>query len=107
MLSALGVLTALGGFAYLGVVLANAWRGAPPDGWSSLMVVVLLVGGLQMAMLGVLGEYLWRALEDGRRRPAWVIEDVARPPSFLDRGDVAAAGSVVAPTARAVSGGRG
>jgi polyisoprenyl-phosphate glycosyltransferase len=107
VLSALGVLTALGGFAYLGVVLANAWRGAPPDGWSSLMVVVLLVGGLQMAMLGVLGEYLWRALEDGRRRPAWVIEDVARSQLSPEEGGVAAGGSVVSASAGAISKGRG
>lgn len=107
VLSALGVLTALGGFAYLAVVLVNAWRGAPPDGWSSLMVVVLLVGGLQMAMLGVLGEYLWRALEDGRRRPAWVIEDVARPRTSRESGVAAAEGTVTVMPARPTSGGRG
>ena len=49
-------------------------RGAPVQGWSSLMVVVLLVGGLQMVMMGVLGEYLWRALDESRRRPRYIIE---------------------------------
>jgi polyisoprenyl-phosphate glycosyltransferase len=39
-----------------------------------LMVVVLLVGGLQMVMMGVLGEYLWRALDESRRRPRYIIE---------------------------------
>ena len=41
------------------------------------MVVLLVVGGLQMLMLGVLGEYLWRALEESRGRPRYIIEDVA------------------------------
>ena len=73
-LSLLGVLTALGGFGYAAFVVGNALAGHPPTGWSSLMVVVLLIGGLQMLMLGVLGEYVWRALGEARRRPRWLIE---------------------------------
>ena len=30
------------------------------------MVVILLIGGIQMIMLGVLGEYLWRTLDESR-----------------------------------------
>ena len=70
----LGFLTALVGFGYAGVVVTNALRGLPPQGWSSLMVAVLLLGGVQMTMLGVLGEYLWRALDEARRRPRYLIE---------------------------------
>ena len=39
------------------------------------MVAVLLIGGGQMIMLGVLGEYLWRTLDESRRRPRYFIED--------------------------------
>jgi len=36
---------------------------------------VVLVGlGLQMLMIGVLGEYLWRALDESRRRPRYFVE---------------------------------
>jgi len=45
------------------------------QGWSSLMAVVLVLGGLQMLMLGVLGEYLWRVLDESRRRPRFLIEE--------------------------------
>lgn len=38
------------------------------------MVVVLILGGVQMVMLGVLGEYLWRALDESRGRPRYLIE---------------------------------
>jgi hypothetical protein len=38
------------------------------------MVVVLVVGGLQMLMMGVLGEYIWRALDESRRRPRYLVE---------------------------------
>jgi dolichol-phosphate mannosyltransferase len=49
--------------------------GHPIEGWASLMVVTLIIGGLQMLMLGVLGEYLWRNLEESRKRPLFLIED--------------------------------
>jgi glycosyltransferase involved in cell wall biosynthesis len=46
------------------------------EGWSSLMVVVLVVSGVQMLMLGVLGEYMWRNLEETRRRPRFIVDRV-------------------------------
>jgi len=70
-----GFLFALIGFCYLAVVLFNALRGVPPQGWSSLMTVLLVVSGIMMFMLGVLGEYLWRALDEARHRPRYLIED--------------------------------
>lgn len=75
LMSLLGFMVALLGFIYAGVVTVNALIGLPPQGWSSLMVVVLLIGGMQMVMTGILGEYLWRALDEARRRPRYLIED--------------------------------
>jgi glycosyltransferase involved in cell wall biosynthesis len=75
-MSYLGFVLALLGFAYALVVISRALRGYGVQGWSSLMVVVLVLGGIQMLMLGVLGEYLWRALDESRRRPRYLIEAV-------------------------------
>lgn len=74
LMSYVGFTTALLGFLYAGLVVFDALRGFPPQGWASLMVVMLILGGVQMVMLGVLGEYLWRALDEGRRRPRYIIE---------------------------------
>lgn len=73
-MSYLGFLVAVMGFIYAGVVILNALAGNPVQGWSSLIVVVLLIGGVQMVMMGVLGEYLWRALDEARRRPRYIVE---------------------------------
>jgi glycosyltransferase involved in cell wall biosynthesis len=73
-MSYLGFAVASAGFLYAGLVILNFLRGAPVPGWSSLMVAVLLVGGIQMVMMGVLGEYLWRALDESRRRPRYIVE---------------------------------
>jgi polyisoprenyl-phosphate glycosyltransferase len=73
-MSMVGFVTATLGFLYAGVVVINAAFGKPVEGWSSLMVVVLVLGGIQMIMLGILGEYLWRALDESRSRPRYVVE---------------------------------
>ncbi|MBI5031827.1 MAG: glycosyltransferase [Chloroflexi bacterium] len=72
--SVVGMLLALFGFLYAGfVVIARIVWGFPVEGWTSLMVVLLLVSGVQLVMLGILGEYLWRNLDETRRRPLYLI----------------------------------
>jgi polyisoprenyl-phosphate glycosyltransferase len=73
-MSYLGFVVGFAGFLYALLVIINFINGNPIQGWSSLIVVVLLVGGIQMVMMGVLGEYLWRALDESRRRPRYIIE---------------------------------
>jgi polyisoprenyl-phosphate glycosyltransferase len=76
-MSVFGTIVALVGCIYAFVVIVNYVIGVPGEGWTSLMVVVLVIGGLQIAMLGVLGEYLWRSLDESRRRPRYNVERVA------------------------------
>jgi hypothetical protein len=52
-------------------------RARSQTGWTSLMVVVLVIGGIQMTMMGILGEYLWRALDEARHRPRYNVERVS------------------------------
>lgn len=75
LMSYLGMAASVVGLLYAVVVILNKIIiGGPVDGWSSLMVVILLMGGFQMTMLGVLGEYLWRTLEESRQRPKYFVE---------------------------------
>lgn len=79
LISAAGVAVSLLGTLYAAVVIVRASFGSIPEGWSSLMVVVLILGGFQLLMLGVLGEYLWRAFDEVRGRPRYLIEDESVP----------------------------
>jgi dolichol-phosphate mannosyltransferase len=73
----LGALLALAGFAHAVVIVVLRIAGEiPVQGWAALMVVVLVLGGLQLLMLGVIGEYLWRTLDETKRRPLFVIDRV-------------------------------
>ena len=49
-----------------------------PAGWASVMLVLLLTTSFQMLMMGVLGEYLWRNLDESRKRPLYVIDEIIR-----------------------------
>jgi dolichol-phosphate mannosyltransferase len=74
-MSLCGLLLALGGFAYATVIVLRAvLGGGAVQGWSSLMCVLLIVSGVQLLMLGVLGEYLWRAFDEIRGRPSYIVE---------------------------------
>jgi len=77
-MSFLGMLFSFLGFGYaLVVVILRLMTRTPVQGWSSLIVVVLVLGGVQMMMLGVLGEYLWRTLEAARQRPIYFLEETS------------------------------
>jgi dolichol-phosphate mannosyltransferase len=65
--------------AVLGVILgllavAGVAIGPLVPGSLLILAGILVVGGLNLVMLGVVGEYLWRALDESRRRPPYVIE---------------------------------
>jgi dolichol-phosphate mannosyltransferase len=52
--------------------------GTPILGYASLMSVVLFGFGLIFIVLSMLGEYIWRALEESRKRPPFIIDEVHR-----------------------------
>ncbi len=53
--------------------------GTPILGYASIMSVVLFGFGVIFIMLSILGEYIWRALEEARNRPPFIIDEVRRP----------------------------
>lgn len=75
LMSLLGMVVAGIGFLYALFLIANSFAGNVPSGWTSTIVVVLILGGIQIVMLGVLGEYLWRNLAEARQRPRYLLED--------------------------------
>ncbi|MBN2562490.1 MAG: glycosyltransferase family 2 protein [Phycisphaerae bacterium] len=75
-MSYVGMACSLLGFLYAFIVIiVRLITDEPIEGWASLMVVLLVMGGIQMTMLGILGEYLWRTLEAARHRPLYFLEE--------------------------------
>lgn len=73
-MSVLGCMVAVIGFIYAGCVFLNYLQGTAVDRINLLVFCVLTIGGIQMIMLGIIGEYLWRTFDESRRRPRYVIE---------------------------------
>jgi dolichol-phosphate mannosyltransferase len=74
-ISFLGLLLGLVAFAYGGFVIIARILGWIPyvQGWSSLMVVLMIVSAFQMIALGIIGEYVWRVLDAARARPNFIV----------------------------------
>ncbi|ABJ78363.1 glycosyltransferase family 2 protein [Leptospira borgpetersenii serovar Hardjo-bovis] len=75
--SYLGFFTAFCGAIYaLYVVYLRIFTSETITGWSSMMIVVLILGGTQLLALGMIGEYLSRVNDESKNRPLYVIEDI-------------------------------
>src|SRR5262249_12386309 len=74
-ISSLGLFVSMLSFLFGFYVLLNwLFLGTRVEGWTSVMMAVLFVGGVQLTMIGVLGEYLWRILDEVRGRPLYVVD---------------------------------
>jgi dolichol-phosphate mannosyltransferase len=77
LFSFLGLIYAIISFSY-GLVIFFSWLtfGIEVQGWVPMMLVLTFTAGLQMTLLGILGEYLWRTLDEARGRPLFVIDTI-------------------------------
>jgi dolichol-phosphate mannosyltransferase len=65
----------LSSLAILVVVGLKAWHGDDyPMGIPTITVLVLFIGGVQLAGIGVLGEYIGRVYDEVRRRPMYIVD---------------------------------
>jgi polyisoprenyl-phosphate glycosyltransferase len=72
-----GAVSALVGLAGAVIVIfQKIFFGVPAEGWASLMVVVLVIGGIQLSFLGLIGEYTGRILMNSNSSPKFVIRDI-------------------------------
>ncbi|HVJ01737.1 MAG TPA: glycosyltransferase family 2 protein [Sphingomonas sp.] len=69
-----------GASALLVLYIVGGWLiGRAIPGWTSLMLVVVVLGAVQMFVLGMIGEYLGRLYVESKRRPLYLVADVAGP----------------------------
>ena len=78
--SYLGLATSALAFLYILVVVALKLIGISYSGYTSMMAAILLLGGVQLTVLGILGEYVGRIFEQGQQRPLYLIDQVQGEP---------------------------
>lgn len=76
LVSSFGFFVSSVGFLYLLYIIGVAvFTDDTVQGWASLMVIVLFLGGVQLLSLGVIGEYLGRINEEVKGRPNYIIRE--------------------------------
>jgi len=76
-ISVMGFFVAFLSFTYGIFVLISYLCGfIPVAGWASLVALITFLLGMIMLMLGVIGEYLWRILDETRKRPTYLIDEI-------------------------------
>ena len=80
-----GVLSAVLGFLYLIYIIVGAFlNSGTPMGWRSLMVVMLMLGGIILIVLGIVGEYVGRIYMCVNSAPQYVIRKAFRSGDVLE-----------------------
>ena len=75
-MTVLGVFVAMISFSYgLFILIASIFVELEQPGWASTMIVMSFLMGTIMVMLGILGEYLWRILDEVKRRSPYIIDE--------------------------------
>ena len=66
------------GSVLLILYIAYAWlAGQSIQGWTSLMLIVVVLGAVQMFVLALMGEYIGRLYNEAKRRPLYIVQEVA------------------------------
>ncbi len=95
MASYVGFFSAAGAFVYaLGFLVKTLVVGDSVRGFPTLIVTILLLGGLQLMAMGILGEYLGRLFMESKRRPLYLLDEY-RPAACISAAAVP--GAVVRP----------
>lgn len=76
----LGLVLSVVSLSYIGVIIFQKIMGWYEPGWPALMSAVLLLGGIQMMMLGFVGLYVGAIFRETKGRAQYLIKEVVTPP---------------------------
>jgi polyisoprenyl-phosphate glycosyltransferase len=79
MMSSIGLVSvAIGALYAISVAIARMTGQVPGGGYAVIVILILTMGGLNILMLGVLGEYVWRIYDELRGKPLYIVDKVIK-----------------------------
>jgi dolichol-phosphate mannosyltransferase len=84
--TALGLACSMVAFLAIPVAVGFKIAGQFVPGITTVLIAVLLLGGIQLITVGIIGEYLGQVYEEVKRRPLYVVEHTSDPVGYSDRG---------------------
>jgi dolichol-phosphate mannosyltransferase len=82
----MGVVMVVFCFAYLVYTVIRFALNQTIQGWTSLVVLILLIGGVQLFSLGIVGQYVARIFEEAKNRPLYLIDEVVEGSELVPGG---------------------
>jgi len=71
----LGLMISLAAMAFACYALFSYLRGNTIPGWTSVAVLIAFIGGVQLLVMGMLGEYIGRIHEETKMRPLYIVQE--------------------------------
>lgn len=71
----IGTIVSLISFGLLTMTVISYFQGKTVPGWASLMTVVTFMGGIQLLVIGLMGEYIASLFRESKRRPLYIIDE--------------------------------
>jgi glycosyltransferase involved in cell wall biosynthesis len=86
MITVVGILTTIAAFIAIlvEIIVRIVSPASAPTGLTSIIVLVLFIGGIQLLCLSVIGSYLAHIYEEVKRRPPYIVAGIRNPPSPPD-----------------------
>lgn len=77
LISVLGLVLSFLSFSYTFIILFRwfIFKSTVP-GWTTLALLTSFLGGMMLLSLGIIGEYVWRILDEVRKKPGYIIDEV-------------------------------
>ena len=65
----------IGSIFSLYLVYLKVFQGAVTAGMTSIISVIIIIGGFQIYFIGIVGEYVGRIFEESKRRPLYIVNE--------------------------------
>ena len=76
IISSLGLILSILAFIFILITLYDYYiNNITVEGWTTIIILISLIGGVQLLTLGILGEYIWRISENAKNNPLYLIEE--------------------------------
>jgi len=84
-----GAVISLSGFVYaLYAIFIRLFTSNAVEGWTSLLISVLIIGGIQLLSLGIIGEYLGKLFMEAKGRPHYILKEASPAPREVLEGEI-------------------
>ncbi len=70
-----GIIVSFTGLLYAIYAIFQYFGGKNIPGWTSILVSILIIGGIQLISIGIIGEYLARVFNEAKNRPMYLVKE--------------------------------